>query len=281
MSLEGFFASLDRCVLAVRDFFGITPTSLCPLHTCDELGDEQGGAQGGGKAGDGFGILVADNAAMVTLVELEGSLRLVGPEEYEAVCEGLAQTLATPLSREGHALQMVFSCDPQEGRERVQKALAPHRASAKNLDLALLKVLDDWEGTLGRYCASEQAFLALWTKPSILTRAELKKALRENLDEPAPFVRTREAQTGRVIVGRMRDVCTRPLCAMCARGLPVQAFVLCPLMPMPLSRPYEGAMCRSLRGNAGGPSFLAIGSPCARRRGEAPSTTSPTFSTLP
>lgn len=206
MSLEGFFATLDRCILAVRDFFGITPTSLCPLHTCDELGDEQGGAQGGGKAGDGFGILVADNAAMVTLVELEGSLRLVGPEEYEAVCEGLSQTLATPLSREGHALQMVFSCDPEEGRERVRRALAPHRTSAKNLDLALLKVLDDWEGTLGRYCASEQAFLALWTKPSILTRAELKKALRENLDEPVPFVRTREAQTGRAIVGRMRDV---------------------------------------------------------------------------
>ena len=175
MSLEGFFATLDRFILAVRDFFGITPTSLCPLHTCDELGDEQGGAQGGGKAGDGFGILVADNAAMVTLVELEGSLRLVGPEEYEAVCEGLSQTLATPLSREGHALQMVFSCDPQEGRERVQKALAPHRASAKNLDLALLKVLDDWEGTLGRYCASEQAFLALWTKPSILSRAALRR----------------------------------------------------------------------------------------------------------
>ena len=157
---DGFFATLDRFILAVRDFFGITPTSLCPLHTCDELSDEPGDGQGD-KAGDGFGILVADNAAMVTLVELEGSLRLVGPEEYEAVCEGLSQTLATPLSREGHALQMVFSCDPEEGRERVRRALAPHRTSAKNLDLALLKVLDDWEGTLGRYCASEQAFLAL------------------------------------------------------------------------------------------------------------------------
>ena len=134
MSLDGFFATLDRFILAVRDFFGITPTSLCPLHTCDELGDEQDRGQSGkaGKTGDGFGILVADNAAMVTLVELDGSLRLVGPEEYEAVCEGLSQTLATPLSREGHALQVVFSCDPEEGKERVQRALAPHRTSAKN-----------------------------------------------------------------------------------------------------------------------------------------------------
>ena len=65
MSLDGFFATLDRFILAVRDFFGITPTSLCPLHTCDELGDEQDRGQSGkaGKTGDGFGILVADKGS--------------------------------------------------------------------------------------------------------------------------------------------------------------------------------------------------------------------------
>lgn len=195
MSWNAFFASLDRFLWGARDFFGITPTSLCRLHTCDE--------EGGDNA---CGILVLDNAAMVSLVELAGSLRLVGPEEYESVCSGLASALATPLSREGHAVQMVFSCDPDDGERIFARALAPHRVSARAMGLALDAVLDDWERTLAGFCASERALLALWTKPSILTRAELGKALRENARVPTPFVRTREAQSSAVVVARMRDV---------------------------------------------------------------------------
>lgn len=188
MSWERFFASLDRMSRGLQDFLGITPTSLCRLHTCDD------------------GILVCDTAAMVSVIAVHGSLRLIGAEEYEHICSRLAATLATPLSREGHAVQAVFSCDPEQAEEDLHRALHPLHVTARNLELDLDMVLTDWEKTLAGYCAAERTCLVLWTLPSILSRAEYRAALRENRKRPAPLVRSREAMAVSVAIARMRDV---------------------------------------------------------------------------
>ena len=189
MSLDGFFAALDSLGRSLQDFCNVTPTSLCRLHTCEDRD-----------------ILVADTAAMVSLIELAGSLRLTGSEEYEEVCQVLCSCLRTPLSREGHALQVVFCCDPERAHRDIVRAMAPLHVTARHLELDLERVLDDWEEDLSRYCASERTLLAFWTKPSILSRAEYTKALAENRRLRQPLAKSREAQGLHVAIARMRDV---------------------------------------------------------------------------
>ncbi len=188
MTWDGFFASLDRFVRGVHDFFGVSPAALCPLHTVDT-----------------DGILVAENGALVSLIRIHGVLRLTGEEEFERTCAVLADALRTPLSRQGHALQVVFSCDPGEASREIRGRMRPLRGSAAALGLDLDGLLEDWARTLSGCCASERIWLAVWTKPRILSRAERAEAAREAASGPRPCARLREAQTGIAVAGRMRD----------------------------------------------------------------------------
>lgn len=189
MSWDTFFASLDSFCRDAADFAGTSPRSVCRLVTSDA-----------------DGILVADNGSMVSLIDVGGSLRLIGEEEFEKAASALAGVLKTPLSRRCHAVQMVFSCDPEAAGRSVASAMKPIRHSAAVLGLDLGRVLDDWGETLASYCADEKICLAVWTKPSVMTGAELRRARRRARRAPFPPVRPSEAQTDRVVLERMRSV---------------------------------------------------------------------------
>ncbi len=189
MSWDGLFFSLDNLARGLKDFLGITPTSVCRLHACDEEG-----------------ILVADDASMASLVRVHGSLRLVGDDEFEACVELLSATLSTALARSGHAVQFVFSCDPERAGEVIGRAMDPMRVTAKNLGLSLENVLDDWEKALAHYCAAEEIWLVVWTRPTILSRGERGRAAKENAKAKTAPVRRREAMDAGVAVTRMRDI---------------------------------------------------------------------------
>lgn len=161
MSWDSFFASLDSLCQDAADFAGTSPRSVCRLLTADT-----------------DGILVADDSSMVSLIGIGGSLRLIGEEEFEKAASALTGVLKTPLSRRCHAVQMVFSCDPGAAEEHISAAMKPVRESAGLLGLNLGRVLDEWGETLASYCTVEKICLTVWTKPSVMTGAELRRARR-------------------------------------------------------------------------------------------------------
>lgn len=188
MSWEGFFASLDRLRLAMADFAGITPRSHCRLHSAD-----------------GEGVLVCDNASLVSLIRVDGSLRLMGEAEYLEACSVLTDALSPLLAGPGHALQVVFACDPEEAPEETARALAPARAQARALGLDLARVLDDWAATLAGHCAAESLHLAVWTTPALMSAAARDRAFAEAAKAPAPRLRDRAAMRTYSSLTRLRD----------------------------------------------------------------------------
>lgn len=189
MSWDSFFASLDSLCQDAADFAGTSPRSVCRLLTADT-----------------DGILVADDSSMVSLIGIGGSLRLIGEEEFEKAASALTGVLKTPLSRRCHAVQMVFSCDPGAAEEHISAAMKPVRESAGLLGLNLGRVLDEWGETLASYCTVEKICLAVWTKPSVMTGAELRRARRLAGKESFPPARLSGAQGSRVVLERMRSV---------------------------------------------------------------------------
>ncbi|MDO4840171.1 MAG: hypothetical protein Q3990_05795 [Desulfovibrionaceae bacterium] len=160
MSWDSFFLSLDRFCGHVRDLCGASPVSMCRLHSADEEG-----------------MLLADNGALVSLMRVEGFLRMTGAEEYQSICQALQSVLAAPLLSRGHYVQFVFACDPEDSRAMLKKAMQPMHASCDRTGLNLHHVLDDWGEALASYCAAESMYLAVWTTPEILARAEQKKSM--------------------------------------------------------------------------------------------------------
>ncbi|MCR4666518.1 MAG: hypothetical protein K5657_04390 [Desulfovibrio sp.] len=124
---------------------------------------------------DGDGVLVADDASLVSLLRFDGSIRLIGEEEFSHILCELTTLLSRPLQKPCHALQCVFDYDPAAGSAGLAPQFSSIIESARTLHLDLENVLLDWQEKLGSYCAAESVYLAFWTRPGILSRSDRKK----------------------------------------------------------------------------------------------------------
>lgn len=121
------------------------------------------------------GILVTDDGSMVSLLSLEGSLQLMGEAEFLDLLEKLNTMLMVTLSQKSHALQVVFQYDPKSQENKLKQHFSLIKYEASNLNLDLKGVLEDWEEKLEEHCAEEAVYLAFWTRPTALSKAELKR----------------------------------------------------------------------------------------------------------
>lgn len=152
---------MERAIRSLSEVFATPVHSYCRLETVDN------------------DVLVADDGSLVSLIKLEGSLKHVGVEEYEAIVSGLTEKLQSSLAKPGHAMQLVFEYDPESSANRINDLLTPSTLTAKNLGLHIGELLGDWGNALKRYCALENCWLVLWTRPSVLSDSLKKTAMKE------------------------------------------------------------------------------------------------------
>lgn len=185
--MDSLFHTLDDFRQNIRDWCGGAASSYCRLNTADEES-----------------ILIADDASMVSRVRLSGSLRLIGAEEFETVCERLSLCLKTPLTNSGHAIQFVYQYDPLGSDRQLQRHFEPIRAAAKTLRLDLDDVLQDWKKAIAGYCAVEETWIAVWTRPFILPRSTLQNEKKARKKRKAPQADA-AAQSMTIVIERMRN----------------------------------------------------------------------------
>src|SRR6185295_425303 len=94
---------------------------------------------------------------------------------------GLTSSLQSTLKRVGHAVQVYFSYDKAVVKSELEDILAPARATAKRLKLQLDDLFKERVDYLSRYCAHEELYLVLWTRPNALTGEQQKRASKEKL----------------------------------------------------------------------------------------------------
>ncbi|MDR1856913.1 MAG: hypothetical protein LBR22_07110 [Desulfovibrio sp.] len=171
MIFERIFHATNGLKQGLQDWFGLSAHAHTRLYTVE-----------------GEDILVADDASMASLMELRGSMKIVGETELERVADRLATVLQTPLTRPCHALQFTLHYDTDAADETVLREFGPIRRSAEGHGLDLDGVLADWAATLAGHCAEERIHVALWTRPSIMSQGELKRARKDALAEARPLV---------------------------------------------------------------------------------------------
>ncbi|MBA3662499.1 MAG: type IV secretion protein IcmB [Gammaproteobacteria bacterium] len=142
-----------------------TVESYCDLETAD----------------DNY-TLVARDGSLISVIRVFGVTRLIGQEEFNTIHQGLTQSLQATLKRPGHVVQVFFGYDREAVKPEIEDILSPARATAKRLNLELDDLFNERINYFSRFCAREELYFVLWTRPYSLTREQQKRATKDKLN---------------------------------------------------------------------------------------------------
>jgi intracellular multiplication protein IcmB len=131
------------------------------------------------QTADSKTVLAANDGSLVSIIKIEGVKALIGTEEFQAIQNGLLQSLQSTMARPGHLVQVYFSYDRSEVGGEIANIFKRAHETADRLALELNDLFSERINYLSRYCAHEDVYLVLWTRPSALTPDQHKRALKD------------------------------------------------------------------------------------------------------
>lgn len=124
--------------------------------------------------------MAASDGSLVTYLKIDGSRQIIGEEEYNFLVEGSTIKIGSRFDRQGHALQVFFVRDPNRISPYLESLLRPSRLSSEAIGLDVKDIFDERVRHLSRYLSYEECYFVLWTRPSILTKNEVKRAAEDS-----------------------------------------------------------------------------------------------------
>lgn len=181
----------DTFIAWVSSALGQSTASYCEIQTADSPT-----------------VLVGNDGSLISVIRIDGVKALIGDAEFDNIQEGLMHSLQTTMSRKGHSVQVYFSYNRDEVGEEIEHIFEPARQTAKRLDLALDDLFSERISYLAKYCAREEVYIVLWTRPGVLTSEQYKRALKERQKQAVknkipPFSQTQNLMA---LIPDMRDV---------------------------------------------------------------------------
>ncbi|MEE3002819.1 MAG: type IV secretion protein IcmB [Pseudomonadota bacterium] len=153
---------LDTLLAALSSGLKQTVESYCDIHTADSKN-----------------TLVATDGSLLSVVKIDGVKALVGQEEYERIHDGALQNLSTSLAEQGHSIQVYFGYSREKVKEVIEDNYAPTVDTLKDLGLNLDDLLQERLTHITNYCGFEEVYVVLWSKITLLTGDQSKRALKE------------------------------------------------------------------------------------------------------
>lgn len=129
--------------------------------------------------------LLAEDGSLVSLIKIDGSRQIIGDEEYQHLIESATLKIGSRFDMPGHAMQIYFSRNPQRMRRELTKITQSSRKSAENNSLELDDLFDERNRHLSRFLTWEESYYVLWTRPMIMSKTELERAIKEKKKEKA------------------------------------------------------------------------------------------------
>jgi intracellular multiplication protein IcmB len=185
---ESFFNGIDTVLAWFSTELKQPIESYCDLETADSQN-----------------TLVARDGSLVSVIKIHGVTRLIGTEEFNTIHLGLTQSLQATLKRPGHAVQVYFSYDRGTVKPEIEEIFSPAKATAKRLGYNLEDLFRERVDYLARYCAHEELYFVLWTRPFSLSGEQLKRAQGDKLK----FIREHKIppfKNGQNILAAMPDL---------------------------------------------------------------------------
>ncbi len=147
------------------------------------------------ETSDNETTLVASDGSMVSYLRVEGCKQLIGDEEFEKIVTSSTIKIGARFDRVGHAMQVFFARDPGRIRARLEQQIRPSRIAARNIGLDLEDLMDERVNHLEKFLSHEECFFVLWTRPSALTKSELKRSTEEVKEKAKNWVTAPRAQS--------------------------------------------------------------------------------------
>jgi intracellular multiplication protein IcmB len=124
--------------------------------------------------------LASSDGSLVTYIKVDGSRQIIGEEEYNFLVEGSTIKIGSRFDRQGHAMQVYFVRDPNRIARHLEDLLRPSRLTAEAIELGVRDIFEERVRHLSHYLSYEECYYVLWTRPSVLTKNELKRATAES-----------------------------------------------------------------------------------------------------
>lgn len=142
---------------------------------------------------------VTKAGGLMSVLHLRGHLRVVGAEELSWLIDQLLSLLGSALGvGQSHLVDVVFTSDPVQTPEAIERLLEPGARTAARLGLDLGDVFAERVRHLPVYTCAEAVYLIVWTTPAGLPRATRRHAAREGRRAiargPLPPALTRDHQ---------------------------------------------------------------------------------------
>ena len=163
--IDPILDSIDAVIAWFSTELKQTVESYCDLETADDPH-----------------TLVARDGSLVSVIRVFGVTKLMGQEEFTSIHQGLTQSLQATLKRPGHAVQVYFCYDRESVKPEIEDILAPARATAKRLNLELTDLFAERVDYISKYCAHEELYFVLWTRPYSLTGEQQSRASKDKLN---------------------------------------------------------------------------------------------------
>ncbi|NMX77604.1 type IV secretion protein IcmB [Pseudomonas sp. WS 5532] len=143
---------------------------------------------------DDESTLTLKDGTLLTVIQLHGSFRMIGEQEFSDCDSLISKSLKAYLNNGGHAIHVYFSGDPDNAASDIEKAIEPSRATARRLGLALDDLFEEDVKHLSKFCTKEKGYLTLLTRPSAVTSAEQKRDIKAKMElfEAHPLPRMRD-----------------------------------------------------------------------------------------
>ncbi len=146
------------------------------------------------ESADNETSLVSIDGSLITYVKVSGSKQIIGDDEYKKIIESSTIKIGARFDRQGHAMQVYFSRDPSRIRQELEALVRPSRITAQSCNLEMDDLFQERINHLERYLTYEEMYFVLWTRPSILTKSELKRSTSEAKDQAKEWLNAGQSQ---------------------------------------------------------------------------------------
>jgi intracellular multiplication protein IcmB len=133
-------------------------------------------------------ILITRDCAMLTMLELTGSMDIVGDVEFERITEELRRSMTSYCQRAGHSFEFSFERDPDVVRAKIRAMMKPTYDTCERVGLDLTDMLDARVERVASLCSHESCYLLLYTHLSAMAPDEFKREMeshKQNIKEHA------------------------------------------------------------------------------------------------
>lgn len=119
--------------------------------------------------------LVAEDGSLITYLKVDGSRQIIGQKEYEHILEAATVKIGARFEKQGHAVQVFFSRNPDRIEDELRALLRPNQQAAHGIGLEIDDIFEERARHLSHYISWEEIYFVLWTRSSALSKSDFAR----------------------------------------------------------------------------------------------------------